>query len=594
MIRLAENKKCLFTIVTHKDASPPERYAAQQLKTYLDRITSLNFPEGGEDAPGNVIVVGTGPLAERLAGPIEPGSLGEEGFIIKSSPGFIVIAGGRPRGTLYGVYEFLERLGVRFFTPHCEKIPYSYDLSAPELDVAQKPTLEYREHLYRFYHDYPDFAVKSRVNGSYCRMSEKQGGFISYAWFVHTFDTIISPEEYFDEHPEYFSFVDGKRLKECTQLCLTNPDVLSIAVEKVKDALRKAPDARIISVSQNDWDNHCDCDKCSAIDKREGARSGSLIAFVNAVAEAIEPEFPDVIVDTLAYQHTRPAPKSIRPRHNVCVRLCTIENCLVHPFEECSHQNREVPLADGSLASFAKDMDDWSKVCDRLYVWNYVTCFAHYFMPFPNWRAIKRHMGFMLDRNLKGLFQQGNFSRGDGADLNEMRAYVITKLLWNPDADVDALMREFADYFYGAAGRYILDYVFIQTDMVEKENIHVCFNDNCDKPYLSDEMLDIYDGLFVKAAKAVEGDAVRSARVFKANMALRYVRLKNNAMRGIIDKPAIDQFFDDCVAFGVSRIDEWVGLEKTRRAMYDGKWRGVEYLAHWWDDGGEPRNYLNT
>jgi hypothetical protein len=252
-----------------------------------------------------------------------------------------------------------------------------------------------------------------------------------------------------------------------------------------------------------------------------------------------------------------------------------------------------VILADGSQASFAKDMRDWSKVCDRLYVWNYVTCFAHYCMPFPNWRAIKPHMRFMLDNNFKGLFQQGNFSRGDGVDLNEMRAYVITKLLWDPEADVGALMGEFSEYFYGAAGKYILEYASIQSDIVEKDNIHICFNDNCDKAYLSDTMLDRYDALFAKAAKAIEGDAVRFVRVFKANMAIRYVRLKNDAMKGVVDKPAIDRFFDDCAALGISRIDEWVGLEKSRRAMYDGKWRGVEYMNYWWDEGGEPDNYLS-
>ena len=590
-----------YTVVTCKDASPSERYAAEQLKIYLDRITSKNFPAcdeadlpdaGGGAEAAKYIAVGAGPLAERLAGPLDLADLGDEGFVIKSAGDCAVVAGGRLRGTLYGVYELLERLGCRFFTPSCEKIPYSADLTLPALDIRQKPVLEYREHWYRFYHDYPEFAVKSRINGNRCRMTEKMGGHIPYAWFVHSFEHILSPEEHFGAHPEYFSLVNGERLKEYTQLCLTNPEVLAIAIEKVKQALRDAPGARIISVSQNDWGNHCECDGCRAIDEREGAKSGSLIAFVNAVAEAIEPEFPDVIVDTLAYQQTRPAPKYLRPRHNVCVRLCTIENCLVHPFEECDHQDRKVILADGSAANYAKDMRDWAKVCDRLYVWNYVTCFAHYAMPFPNWYALKRHMKFMVDNNLKGLFQQGNFSRGDGTDLNEMRAYVITKLLWNPDADADSLMREFAEYFYGAAAEHILGYVKLMTDKVVSENIHVSFNDNCDKAYLTDEMLDQYDALLAKAAGAVSGDPVRSIRVFKASMPLRYVRLKNNAMKGIIDKPAFDKFFDDCVALGLSRIDEWVGLEKTRRAFYDGLWRGVAYLSYWWEEGGEPGNYL--
>ena len=116
-------------------------------------------------------------------------------------------------------------------------------------------------------------------------------------------------------------------IKERTQLCLTNPDVLRIAIEKVKQALRENPGSRLISVSQNDWYNNCTCPECRKIDEAEGSNAGSLIWFVNQIAEAIEDEFPDVIIDTLAYQYSRPAPKNIRPRKNVCVRLCSIEAC---------------------------------------------------------------------------------------------------------------------------------------------------------------------------------------------------------------------------------------------------------------------------
>ncbi|MCL2060953.1 MAG: DUF4838 domain-containing protein, partial [Oscillospiraceae bacterium] len=320
-IKLSENGKCLFAIAASERASASEIHAAEQLKTYLDKITSLDFPVGDREPGQKPIIVGWGAEAEKLTGDLGVDALGDEGFAIKSTQDYIIIAGGRLRGTLYGIYEFLERLGCRFFTPQCELVPSACDLSAPAMDIKQKPLLEYRDHHYRFYFEYPDFAVKSRVNGHNCKMGAAQGGHIPYAYFVHSFNALMPPEKYYDSHPEYFSLVDGKRLKDLPQLCLTNPDVLAIVVEQVKAKLRSMPEARIISVSQNDWDNHCDCDGCRAIDEREGARSGSLIAFINAVAEAVEPEFPDVVIDTLAYQQTRPAPKTLRPRHNVCVRL---------------------------------------------------------------------------------------------------------------------------------------------------------------------------------------------------------------------------------------------------------------------------------
>ena len=141
-------------------------------------------------------------------------------------------------------------------------------------------------------------------------------------WYVHTFDKLVPPSIYGESHPEYYAVMpDGNRstTPQRNQLCLTNPDVVEIAVDSVRKALNANPKGRIISISQNDWPYSCQCEKCLAMDKDEGSASGTLLRFVNAIAERLEPEFPDVVFDTLAYQHTRPVPTITKPRHNVCV-----------------------------------------------------------------------------------------------------------------------------------------------------------------------------------------------------------------------------------------------------------------------------------
>ena len=184
---------------------------------------------------------------------------------------------------------------------------------------------------------------------------------------------MVPPNEYFDQHPEWFSLRNGKRTHDHAQLCLSNPQLRDFVVERVKQWLREAPDARIISVSQNDWHGACECDACKAMDDTEGSHAGSLLAFVNYVAEKIEPEFPDVAVDTLAYQYTRRPPLTIKPRPNVIVRLCSIE---------CNFRE---PLDSPANAAFGDDLRNWSKICNWLYIWDYTTDFAHYVQPHPNW-----------------------------------------------------------------------------------------------------------------------------------------------------------------------------------------------------------------
>ena len=268
------------------------------------------------------------------------------------------------------------------------------------------------------------------------------GGCIKYKGFAHTFYPLVPPDKYFGPHPEWYSLIKGKRTHDNAQLCLSNPELRDFVVQRVKEWLRESPDARIISVTQNDCFGACQCAKCKAIDDAEGSPSGSMLTFVNYIAEKIEPEFPNVAVDTFAYQYTRKPPKTLRPRPNVIVRLCSIE---------CNFRE---PLDDPSNAAFLADLEGWSKICQRLYVWDYVTDFGYYVLPHPNW--------FVLGPNLR-LFQRpqregrvrGRRLRRPGSGMAEMESWVLAQLLWNPQQDDRALIKEFLRGYYGEkAGRH--------------------------------------------------------------------------------------------------------------------------------------------
>ena len=586
---LAKDRQALVKIVTPNDPTPQEQYAATELRKYLNLMTAAGFDivkeaDIDKDEP-RIALAG----AASSIGVTPNPNLGEDGFTIKTTGNNIGIAGNK-RGIIYGVYELLEILGCRFFTPLCEKVPTLTDLALPLIDTTQKPVLEYRCHQYQDLRGVPTFAVKSRVNGS-SNIPEKIGGSLEYVWFVHTFeDCLIHPDEYYDEHPEYFSLVKGKRLREMSQLCLTNPDVLKITIEKTKKALREQanPNRRIISISMNDWYNPCECPTCAEIDEREESRAGSLIAFVNQVAEAVVVEFPDAIIDTLAYIYARQAPKTLRPHPSVCVRLCSIEACFSHPLDKCDDITRNVKRPDGSSTPFIQDLNEWAKVCDRLYVWNYATCFAHYPTPHPNWGVLQPNIQTYVKNNVKGIFEQGCCAMGGSTDLNELRTYLICKLMWNADCDYEAHMKEFCEYFYGAAAPFILKYIQTLVDKVERDNIHIGFNDNTDRLFLTDDMLDIYDAILADAEAAVSGDAIRHVRVMKARLSIRWVRMKNNQMlKNEINPKEVNDFFTEWKALGLTRIDEWCDTETTLHAFLKGKWRGIEFFHHWTDQGRE-------
>ena len=585
-MKLASNMKAQAAIVVAPDATEQEKYASTELRHYLNLISTASFEIMTAPFDGAQIALGKAALAF-----LQPdGKLGDDGFRIETVGEAIAVEGGK-RGVIYGVYELLERLGCRFFTSSCEKVPCLPELIAPDIHTRQVPALEYREHNYFDFRDNPRFAVKSRLNGHSSPIPEKQGGHMAYTWYVHTFENLVPTSVWGESHPEYFALFEGKRCTlggGRTQLCLTNPEVLAIAIESARKELRAHPETSIISISQNDWYTNCQCDACRAMDLKEGSPAGTLLRFVNAIAEALEEEFPNVIFDTLAYVYTRPTPTITKPRHNVCVRLCSIECCFSHSFETCD-EDRSLPLPDGSRStSFIQDLRNWGSYHDRLYIWDYTTCFAHYPAPHPNWRVLQPNMQAFVRNNVRGVFEQANGARRGGTDLNELRSYIITKLLWDADCDVRQHMKEFTDYYYGAAGEYILEYIDALCDKAEQDNIHVGFNDNTDTPLFSEEMLDKLDAIMDKAEAAVQGDALRAWRVGKARLSVRYVRMKNRTMlKKQFNPEEINKFFTDWREYGLSRIDEWVSAETTHRALLKGLWRGTEFYEHWTDEGGE-------
>ncbi len=579
---IAHDQTADMTITLPVCPTDQERYAAAELRYYLERMTGAAFEVVEVPCVGRRIAVGR--AADALG--VTDTALGDDGFIVRTVGADLAICGGK-RGVIYGVYELLERLGCLFFTATCERVPTTAALFLPDLDIRQIPKLEYREHSNYEFARYSRFAVKSRVNGHFLPIREKHGGAMKYAAFVHTFEALVPQSVYGECHPEYFSMVGGKRLvaRHRSQLCLTNRDVLDIATESVRKTLLANPHARIVSVSQNDWHDNCECPACRAVDEAERSPAGTLLRFVNSIAERLEPEFPDAIFDTLAYMYTRPVPQITRPRHNVCVRLCSIECCFAHPFETCD-ADRSVARPDGSRSSFIQDLHDWGKICDRVYIWDYTTSFSHYPAPFPNWRALQPNMRAFVANNVRGVFEQGNGSSGGGTDLNELRAYLIAKLLWDAETDVERHIREFTDHYYGAAAPFIRDYITLLCDTADQENIHVGFNDSTDLPLYREEVLNRLDALIGEAEAAVSGDALRHWRVGKARLSVRYVKIKNRSMlKHEHDTEEINRFFADWQAYGLTRVEEWVAPETSHKALLRHKWRGVEFYEHWSAEG---------
>jgi hypothetical protein len=310
---LATRGKARYVILRQPGATAAERHAADELARTLAQITGATFDvreaSTMSDVPESAILVGPGPLAKSLFPEVALDTFGPEQMAIRMKGTRLLLAGGRPRGTLYAVYRFLQdQCGVRWWAPWASTVPRKPNLSIGQLAVNEQPAFESRDPFWFPAFD-EDWAARNFSNSQHARLTEKTGGKIVYKGFVHTFYPLVPPDQHFAAHPEWYSLLNGKRTVEGGQLCLTNPELKRFVAERVKQWIRETPEARIVSVSQNDWYGACQCDNCKALDEREGSHAGTMLAFVNDVAAEVEKEFPHVAIDTLAYQYTRKAPR---------------------------------------------------------------------------------------------------------------------------------------------------------------------------------------------------------------------------------------------------------------------------------------------
>ncbi len=552
-LTLTDQGKSRYRIVVAAGAIPSERYAAEELQRYLERMSGVKLPivTDAEKSASREIVIGDNAHLGRQRARIDFAKLGSDGFVLRTDGNRLFIAGGKPRGTLYGVYALLEeKLGVRWFTPEVETVPTLQRVRLPKLDETQIPPLEYREVYWTEMFRNADFAARHRLNGQAYRLTEKHGGrAVNYYPFVHSFDALIPPNLY-TNHPEYFPLINGQRKSGYVQRCLTNPDVLKLAIARVREWIRQHPEATIISVSQNDTINNCQCEKCKAIDDAEGTPMGSLLQFVNAIAADIEKDHPKVRLDTLAYQYTRKPPKTLRPHANVIIRLCSIECCFAHPLDTCpSPENRK----------FRDDILAWEPVAQRLYVWDYTPDFAHYIMPFPNFDALQPNIQFFVKHGVKGLFEQGNYSGGGNGEMGPLRAYLLAKLIWNPDADVKKHTDEFANAYFDKAAPKILAYLEVTHHPVREQGLHIHIFDGPKSACFSDDVITRGELLLDEAESLADNDTVK-LRVQVARLPMWYVKLATNRVTGEARTELLKRFVAIARQVGISNISEGMSL----------------------------------
>lgn len=588
-LKLVSGKKSTFRIIIPEKATVIEVKAAKVFQDYIQRMSGavLTIESDVTQATDNEVLIGNVNRPDIQDVPFE--KLEADGLFIRNTDKKLIIAGGTEKGTLYGVYTFLEKyLGCRKYSEEPTYVPKQKTITINSINDMQVPFFTYREETYPEGTRHPDVKANDpeymawhKLDSHYTRPD--QGN--EWGSFGHTFNALVSCKEYGESHPEYFSFYDGIRHpgniitgRAEAQLCLSNPEVFEIVCKNLEALIKQNPGARYWSVKQNDNVNFCRCPECAALDAKYasfapgtklyghlGSRQrydpvgmGSLLTFVNKVAE----RFPDKIISTFAYQYTRVPPKDLIPAKNVNIMLCSIES------------PRNVSLEEGDPA-FCEDLLEWTKLTKNIIIWDYVVQYRNLVSPFPNLHTLQPNLQYLHKNGIPAIFEEGN--PDTGGEFHELKAYMIAKLLWDPDLNFNNVMDDFLSGFYGPAGKFIRQYSdLLQEEMLKSSRELIIYGGPTDvkDTFLSDSLIIVYNNLFDNAEKAVSKSPellqhVRVARLPLTYAILEIARNEKTGKRGaftdlgnnkLVPKPEIIKALHDfaylCIQTNVSHVRE--------------------------------------
>lgn len=585
-LTLIENGSSNYTIITGENASPAEKTAATELQSFLQKISGVTLPiavDTSVRSSSRKIIVGKTNREPALFS-IDREALGEEGFVLKTVGSSVVIAGGEQRGTLYGVYAFLEeQLGYRRYTPKCEYIP---SLSTVRINALlndrQLPSFEVRR-CSSAGSDARYFA-KKRINTAFWTGNADFGDALTFVLFDVTLPTLV-PDSLFAEHPDYFAYRKDLEARTTDHVCLSNEEALAIAVNNARTAiLSNTRNSNHLHIGQKDNMIYCECEKCTALYEKYGTVAAPTIIFTNELARALESEFPDMYFTFYSYNETRRPPKdlTLKCRDNVVPVLCGLHQaCRSHPLTECGTEDGVegmTYLFTDHEPTIAQDFVNWTKVANRTYIYDYTINFLNTAQFFSNLGTMQQTIKYMHDIGITGYV----YTCGDEhqAAFNELRNYLITKLHWNVNADVNYHMTDFLRGYYGAAAEpYIREIIDLQTAKIAATAHAFDFDWHYQSGFYSLSEIDKLDSLWSMALKTAS-DPEQLARIETAQLSWRYYKanlcIKEYSFFNLNRKGEIEKLYDDFKLHGIKSISSFGSIPEKETLNFNNRpltWR---------------------
>jgi len=547
-LELAASGHSAYSIVEAGSATEAEQFAAAELAQFIEQITgaSIRVVKESKFRGEKAIYLGWTQFAQESG--IGVSELGDEEWTLRAVGDDLIITGGRPRGTRYGVYEFLEtQAGIRFLTAQTTHVPKKPTLRIPgNLRVQDEPAYSRRE-IYMVVNGYgPDdyklFQTRRKLN-SYANAARQIGakyGFSMefgspYSTHVHHRYVGDFPEA-FEGHPTYFALTNrGRRAyperyfvlpekdrsgRPKGQVCMSHPDVKRIFAEKLREYIKRdrqeidragagEPYPRIYSLVPDDGTSgKCFCEKCLATAEKYGSYAGVVLEFTNFVARDIAEDYPDIRVTSSAYLYYRDIPHGIRPRKNVIVYIAQLGAA----YNTFPKRDRTRSMLHPLNREARKEWDEWAKISGTMGVHDY---WNHY-----NVSALATNLKFYYGHGARHLLTENILLGSRVHSFADLEFYVASKLLQDPTQDAEAIIDEFMTLAYGGAAPVMKRFLAYLERRHEEEAGYVAIVPERARKYLDPDYFIETDAMLAEAERLVADDARKVADIRQERLPL--------------------------------------------------------------------------
>ena len=564
-VTLLENGEVKATVVYSEGASESLIAAADFMAATIDRMSGSSgvrtaVKEGGES--GFSIYVGRAANSAL----IDLSDVKDDGYRLEIKPEGIYIVGKTDDAARNGVYDFLEtHLECMYVSPENTYVPLCPTVKLALEEKTVNPTITWRK-VYQYESVQNGWYERLKMNGTIVKEGENSIELYNeWGTWCHSSFEFVPPEKYFDEHPEYYAKFLGKRRYQFnvlgrtfpTHLCYTNEEVYQIAEAELVKRIEANPEVKFWDFSIMDtYFATCRCKECKKFNKEAGSEMGTLLAFLNRLADAIRDDYPGVYLSTLAYQRVKNPPKNMKCAPNLCINVCAFPGTQSYPYS----------TEGGIKASreFAERVVEWGKICDNILVWDYVVNFTHLKLPFPNFEFQKENLEFYLENNIRFVFHQG--SREPMDENAEMRTYLLSRQLWDKDVDLKALAKKYVAVVYGDAAGLVEEYMDLQNSAMIESGVDLSLYDNPKKHkngYLAPKLTDKYLELTEKMLEVAENsDTVNVKAVEMLRVNALYAKMTDASWDYRAKKAAFEEFKELSEKYNFTKSGEIVEMSR--------------------------------